>query len=76
MAVQKNGMFIVVPDCLKNYVTDVSPNNMRLQAIIMHTVNKNIMIISSYFPNNPNTVAFNEAPLQEILLDITNLLKK
>ena len=47
----RNGMFIAVPVELKEFVTDVSPNHWRVQAVLLHTKDKNIMVINTYFPN-------------------------
>ena len=62
----KNGMFIAVPDCMKDAIRDVSPNHWRLQAITITVGQCTILVISCYFPNNPNTVEFDEEPLQEV----------
>ena len=42
----KNGMFIALPSNLKGNVEDISPNNSRIQAILLETESKNIMIVN------------------------------
>ena len=49
----KNGMFIALPINLRSYVKDISPNNERVQVIILDTEGKKLMIIKTYFPNDP-----------------------
>ena len=46
----RNGMFIAVPDSIKNQIYDVSPVSWRIQASILKYVNSNLLIINSYFP--------------------------
>ena len=46
----KNGMFIAVPDAIKNLISDVSPGYWRIQAAILKCSRSNILIINSYFP--------------------------
>ena len=46
----RNGMFIAVPDSIKNQIYDVSPVSWRIQAAILKCVNSNLLIINSYFP--------------------------
>ena len=46
----KNGMFIAIPDELKEQGEDVSPQHWRVQAVIISTQKSIIMVINSYFP--------------------------
>ena len=46
----KNGMFIAVPDKIKNQITDVSPSSWRVQAAILKCKKSKLFIINSYFP--------------------------
>ena len=59
----KNGMFIAVPSQLKQFVTDISPNNWRVQAIILHTNGNNIMIVNTYFPTDTKVSGFDSTEL-------------
>ena len=61
----KNGMFIAIPDILKNKVEDVTPGHWRLQAIIIKNLNSSIMLINSYFPVDQRTQTFDESELLE-----------
>ena len=72
----KNGMFVAIPNALKDSVRDVSPNHWRLQAVTVSCENSTFLIISSYFPNDPKTEFFNEGPLQEVLTCIKSLIEK
>ena len=49
-----NGMFICVPDHLKNLVTDISPGHWRVQAVIIKNSNKNILLMNIYLPVDKN----------------------
>ena len=72
----RNGMFIAVPVELKEFVTDVSPNHWRVQAILLHTVDNIIMIINTYFPTDSKVSDFDASELMTILSIIQDLLKK
>ena len=72
----RNGMFIAVPVELKEFVTDVSPNHWRVQAILLHTVDNIIMIINTYFPTDSKVSDFDSSELMTILSIIQDLLKK
>ena len=54
----KNGIFIAVSKIFKKNVKDVSPNHPRIQAIILNTGNKKLMIINTYFPQDPKTIEY------------------
>ena len=58
----KNGMFICVPDKIKNSVSDVSPGHWRVQAVIISQGNNKTLLINSYFP-------FDERESEEACLD-------
>ena len=70
----KNGMFIAVPDEIKEHATDVSPKHWRVQAIILKTYNNRILIINSYFPTDPRTVDFDTTELQTTLSAINDVI--
>ena len=72
----KNGMFIAVPVELKEFVTDVSPDHWRVQAVMLHTEDKNIMVINTYFPNDPKLEDFDTSELMTTLSTIQDLLEK
>ena len=57
----KNGMFIAVPNSLKNQVEDVSPGHWRIQAVTISMVSSTILLINSYFPTDPKTNNFDDA---------------
>ena len=70
----KNGMFIAVPEEIKELVTDISPNHWRIQAVILQTVNNRILIINSYFPTDPKIADFDESELLTTLSTIESVL--
>ena len=43
-------MFICVPDSIKSYVTDISPDHWRIQAVVIESANSKTLLINSYFP--------------------------
>ena len=45
-----NGMFICVPDSIKNCATDVSPGHWRVQAVKIVSGRSSTLLINSYFP--------------------------
>ena len=71
----KNGMFIAVTDSIKDKIRDISPPNWRLQAILIEFDNVRFLVINLYFPTDPRTIAFDEGPLQEVLLSISTLIE-
>ena len=63
----KNGMFIGVPNSIKSFVQDVSPNHWRVQAVTISSNLSKTLLINSYFPidkrdqeNNENNEDFIE----------------
>ena len=66
----KGGMFIAVPDSLKNFVKDVSPVFWRTQAVMININRFKTLVINSYFPTDPGTVAFDDSELLETLQSI------
>ena len=72
----KGGLFIAVPDCVKNEVKDVSPVFWRTQAIIMPIKSSRILIINSYFITNPGTVVLDESELLETLHSIKLVIEE
>ena len=70
----KNGMFIAVPDELKEYVVDVSLNHWRVRAIILLTPKNKMLIINSYFPTDPQVLNFDPSELLTTLSAINDVL--
>jgi hypothetical protein len=46
----KGGMFIAVPDCMKNQVSDVSPGHWRVQAVTISSAESKTLLLNTYFP--------------------------
>ena len=70
----KNGMFIAVPAEIKEYVTDVSPNHWRVQAVIIRADPCSILLINTYFPTDPKVSDFDSAELITTISIINELL--
>lgn len=70
----KNGMFIAIPEEIKEYVDNVSPSHWRVQAIVITTHNNKILLINSYFPTDPKTIEFDTGDLLSTLSAIDNIL--
>ena len=51
----KNGMFVAVPNSIKNQIIDVSPVFWRIQAVLLTCRSSKILIINSYFPVDRRT---------------------
>ena len=70
-----NGMFIAIPDKFNGCVRDVSPENWRLQAVLLRCDNGgNILVINSYFPTDPGTIRCNENELEEVFASIDEVV--
>ena len=72
----KNGMFIAVPEYLKAAVVDVSPPSSRVQAIVMKTEQKNLLIINVYFPTDPKVEEFDTDELLSTIESINYVINK
>ena len=59
----KNGMFIAIPDVIKQQVNDVSPAHWRIQAIILSTSRNRILLINFYFHTDPKTATSDTSDL-------------
>ena len=70
----QNGMFIAIPQCLKSVSTNISPLHWRLQAIKIQLETASLVIINSYFPNDPHTANFDDAELNIVLEEIRALI--
>ena len=72
----KNGMFIAIPDIIWGNVLDVSPKNCRIQAILIRTMDKTLLLINSYFPQDSKTIDYQDNGLEEIIAEIRDILSK
>ena len=52
----KNGMFIAVPECLKNNIEDISPDCYRVQALKIKSKTSCFLLVNFYFPCDPRTL--------------------
>ena len=68
-------MFIAVPNEIKELVVDVSPNHWRVQAITLQTPSNGLLIINSYFPNDPKTSEFDTSELLTTLSAINSVVE-
>lgn len=70
-----NGMFIAVPEQLRNRCKDISPNHSRIQSLLLKTTETTIMIINAYFPLDPKKESYDYDPdLEDVLATIENLV--
>ena len=53
-------MFIAVPDIIRGNVLDVSPKNWLIQAILIRTMDKRLLLINSYFPQDMKTIDYRD----------------
>ena len=51
----KNGMFVAVPDSVKNQVQDISPEFYRVQVVKVNLKNSSCVIVNSYLPCKPTS---------------------
>ena len=71
----KNGMFIAIPDVIKQQVNDVSPAHWRIQAIILSTSRNRILLIKSYFPTDPKAATSDTSDLHSTLSAINSVIE-
>ena len=69
----KGGLFIAIPDSIKNLIKDVSPGYWRLQAVIISSPSSKTLLINSYFPTDSRNENVEEA--FEILEIIKNIIE-
>ena len=69
----KGGLFIAIPDSIKNLIKDVSPGHWRLQAVIISSPSSKTLLINSYFPTDSRNENVEEA--FEILEIIKNIIE-
>ena len=67
---------IDVPSCLKEKVEDVSPPSLRIQSALIETQHCKIMLINTYFPQDPRCADFDETEVTLMLSDIRNVMNK
>ena len=72
----QNGLFVAIPKQLKAHVTDASAASSRIQAVIIKTIIKNIMIMNAYFPQDHKTGTFYSTDLLTTLADIQNTINE
>ena len=73
----KNGMFVALPLKLRSKAKDVSPNNSRVQAILLETDNGQVMIINVYFPSDPKTKMYQiDSDLEDVFASIENVIER
>ena len=71
-----NGMFIAIPDKLKTKARDVSPDNDRLQGVILDIDGENMLIVNAYFPADPKTKTYSQdEDLEIVLASIENMMQ-
>ena len=71
----KNGMFICVPDRIKNCVSDVSPGHWRIQAVIISREDTKTLVINSYFPYDERQSEDDSHELDETNCVIRNVIR-
>ena len=69
-----NGMFIAVPNSIKENIQDVSPSHWRVQAIIVRTLTSNILVINSYLPTDPKLRDFDASEVLTTLSAINDVI--
>ena len=70
----RNGMFIAIPNTIKEIVTDISPDHWRVQAALIQNKNSNIMIVNSYFLQDSRAPIHIDPELEQVIAVINNLL--
>ena len=70
----KNGMFIAIPQNLNIDIEDVSPDNWRIQALVLKFPNIKLLLVNSYLPVDLQTQNFDETELIETLTSISKVL--
>ena len=69
-----NGIFIAVPDIIKGSVKDVSPNHMRVQAVLISSSTSKTLLINAYLPYDTRT-AIESDDLTETLEVIKSVIE-
>ena len=71
----RNGMFIAIPEVLKSCVNNVSPEFWRVQAVTIKSSSSTLLLINSYFPNDPKTANFDDEELIETFAHIKRVIE-
>ena len=71
----KNGMFVAVPLRFKDEAEEVPVTSTRLQCVILKVGSCRLLLINSYFPNDPRT-DFDETELVTLLKEIETIIKQ
>ena len=69
----KGGMFIAVPVCFKDCITEVTVDSNRIQCVVASVAQCKLLLINSYFPTDPRG-EFDENDLVIILNKIQKLI--
>ncbi len=70
------GMFIALPEQLRNKAKEIPTASNRVQAVLFETDKDILMIINVYFPKDPKTMSYQSDPeLEEVLVTIENLIE-
>ena len=69
----KGGMFIAVPKSIKSQVSDVSPGNWRVQAVMISSVESKTLIINTYFPCDTGRMV---GPDVEEAIEVVEIIRK
>ena len=72
----KNGMFMAIPNSIKEICQDISPGHWRIQAVAISLNKSKLLIINSYFPTDPRTLRFDDHDLLEVLTVIDDIIEK
>ena len=70
----KNGMFVAVPDPVKEMVKDVSPPSKRLQSLLFRFESCRMLLLNTYFPTDPKTNNFDDTELRLLLSQIQSAI--
>ena len=70
-----NGMFVAIPKEIKTKCKDISPDNDRIQGIIIQMGDDSTLLINVYFPPDPRTKTHcHEEELENIIACIENMI--
>lgn len=69
-----NGMFVAVPDSIKEKVRDISPPSKRMQSLMFNFDTCKILLINTYFPTDPKTNNFDDTDLYVLLSQIRGVI--
>ena len=71
-----NGMFTALPKEMRTKAKDVSPQNERIQGILLDTGEDSILIVNAYFPSDPKTMRYNQdTEMEDVLASIENMIE-